>query len=119
MIRRPPRSTLFPYTTLFRSAPGLRHCAAAALQETRRQNDAAEKSPSAKFARLRRLGHGPPRRLELLLQTPRTKNHARRLEPTRRQTRRLCPCHPMPKSVNPIAHKGGGSRTESAAPFVD
>src|SRR2546430_7192037 len=23
MIRRPPRSTLFPYTTLFRSAPGL------------------------------------------------------------------------------------------------
>src|SRR2546430_5635826 len=29
MIRRPPRSTLFPYTTLFRSArkpmPGLRH----------------------------------------------------------------------------------------------
>src|SRR6185312_16962817 len=27
MIRRPPRSTLFPYTTLFRSAPG-RHAAA-------------------------------------------------------------------------------------------
>src|SRR3712207_8901664 len=25
MIRRPPRSTLFPYTTLFRSSPGLRH----------------------------------------------------------------------------------------------
>src|SRR5260370_5147716 len=24
MIRRPPRSTLFPYTTLFRSAPGHR-----------------------------------------------------------------------------------------------
>src|SRR5256884_3131842 len=24
MIRRPPRSTLFPYTTLFRSDPGLR-----------------------------------------------------------------------------------------------
>src|SRR5438132_9477533 len=24
MIRRPPRSTLFPYTTLFRSRPGLR-----------------------------------------------------------------------------------------------
>src|SRR3989441_5400973 len=29
MIRRPPRSTLFPYTTLFRSAP----------EETRRQRD--------------------------------------------------------------------------------
>src|SRR2546430_11050161 len=25
MIRRPPRSTLFPYTTLFRSAPCRRH----------------------------------------------------------------------------------------------
>src|SRR3712207_8457166 len=25
MIRRPPRSTLFPYTTLFRSAPDLAH----------------------------------------------------------------------------------------------
>src|SRR5215510_15976821 len=25
MIRRPPRSTLFPYTTLFRSVPGLVH----------------------------------------------------------------------------------------------
>ena len=81
---------------------------AAALQETRRQNDAAEKSPSAKFARLRRLGHGPPRRLELLLQTSRTKDHARRLEPTRRQTRRLCPCHRMPKSVNPVAPRGEG-----------
>src|SRR5438093_12223745 len=27
MIRRPPRSTLFPYTTLFRSAPGARPAA--------------------------------------------------------------------------------------------
>src|SRR5260221_9807404 len=26
MIRRPPRSTLFPYTTLFRSAPAARTC---------------------------------------------------------------------------------------------
>src|SRR3712207_8034122 len=26
MIRRPPRSTLFPYTTLFRSAAGYRIC---------------------------------------------------------------------------------------------
>src|SRR5438067_8654756 len=27
MIRRPPRSTLFPYTTLFRSGRALRRCA--------------------------------------------------------------------------------------------
>src|SRR3712207_8330145 len=31
MIRRPPRSTLFPYTTLFRSAPGDRDPPRAAL----------------------------------------------------------------------------------------
>src|SRR3712207_8880362 len=29
MIRRPPRSTLFPYTTLFRSPSGIRNFAAA------------------------------------------------------------------------------------------
>src|SRR3712207_7172486 len=34
MIRRPPRSTLFPYTTLFRSAPKR---AEAALRERERQ----------------------------------------------------------------------------------
>src|SRR5256712_6454577 len=31
MIRRPPRSTLFPYTTLFRSAAGAPHPTAAKL----------------------------------------------------------------------------------------
>src|SRR5256885_6731110 len=40
MIRRPPRSTLFPYTTLFRSAQGLRRdwleTAAARGQEDQR-----------------------------------------------------------------------------------
>src|SRR5258708_29337619 len=35
MIRRPPRSTLFPYTTLFRSAQRVR-CTQAALREDRR-----------------------------------------------------------------------------------
>src|SRR2546430_5668990 len=36
MIRRPPRSTLFPYTTLFRSLlPGLSHCRLA-LQSSQR-----------------------------------------------------------------------------------
>src|SRR5256884_1809860 len=30
MIRRPPRSTLFPYTTLFRSLEALQACAASA-----------------------------------------------------------------------------------------
>src|SRR3712207_7003901 len=33
MIRRPPRSTLFPYTTLFRSGPGDRAQLAGVLQD--------------------------------------------------------------------------------------
>src|SRR2546427_12663788 len=32
MIRRPPRSTLFPYTTLFRSDPNAREWATSALE---------------------------------------------------------------------------------------
>src|SRR3712207_8366157 len=33
MIRRPPRSTLFPYTTLLRSLPGLAHVAGSRTAE--------------------------------------------------------------------------------------
>src|SRR5438067_3556874 len=39
MIRRPPRSTLFPYTTLFRS--GLRHCRARAVPRPGRSRETA------------------------------------------------------------------------------
>src|SRR5258708_15827431 len=35
MIRRPPRSTLFPYTTLFRSREGVRNVAACLAHERR------------------------------------------------------------------------------------
>src|SRR3989442_3134396 len=35
MIRRPPRSTLFPYTTLFRSTTGIPLCNAIVWQDTR------------------------------------------------------------------------------------
>src|SRR5256885_10644334 len=41
MIRRPPRSTLFPYTTLFRSAEGGIH----ERREQRRGSDGAELPP--------------------------------------------------------------------------
>src|SRR5256885_11587968 len=37
MIRRPPRSTLFPYTTLFRSPPGADHAGAVDQQVEARQ----------------------------------------------------------------------------------
>src|SRR3712207_8803570 len=48
MIRRPPRSTLFPYTTLFRSTPpSCRHrlrkrCSQTCLPRTMRARDAYE-----------------------------------------------------------------------------
>src|SRR5258708_30643926 len=38
MIRRPPRSTLFPYTTLFRSYPG-RICAMTTLSQIQRSEE--------------------------------------------------------------------------------
>src|SRR2546429_2704616 len=34
MIRRPPRSTLFPYTTLFRSGPARRHTGTSSSSRT-------------------------------------------------------------------------------------
>src|SRR3712207_7172325 len=37
MIRRPPRSTLFPYTPLFRSCCGVRSSSSALLDRTARQ----------------------------------------------------------------------------------
>src|SRR2546422_8579412 len=43
MIRRPPRSTLFPYTTLFRSTEAL-HGLARALQDLDRLDEAIEVS---------------------------------------------------------------------------
>src|SRR6266508_5344868 len=36
MIRRPPRSTLFPYTTLFRSSPRWRRCSRATASTSTR-----------------------------------------------------------------------------------
>src|SRR3712207_7350732 len=67
MIRRPPRSTLFPYTTLFRSA---RHASAgaarhrsAARDQRRRPRPAAvagRAQPAARGGRERRLADADP-----------------------------------------------------------
>src|SRR3712207_7203963 len=56
MIRRPPRSTLFPYTTLFRSA-GCRH--ATALPEEPRAGPGLGQSPQRRAA-ARRGGRAGP-----------------------------------------------------------
>src|SRR3712207_7918054 len=57
MIRRPPRSTLFPYTTLFRSAQAHRRLAVHALG----QRAAGERDGGAEDPRLQGGGDGPGR----------------------------------------------------------
>src|SRR3712207_7922534 len=47
MIRRPPRSTLFPYTTLFRSVAGIIHAKRrAATGRGKRSSNGADRSPT-------------------------------------------------------------------------
>src|SRR5256885_11827721 len=55
MIRRPPRSTLFPYTTLFRSGPG----------NVADERQGLDTLPGEKFARLLKLLRFPRRDREL------------------------------------------------------
>src|SRR3712207_7158721 len=71
MIRRPPRSTLFPYTTLFRSVP--------THLRTRRRRRPAERP-------VRRLGLRPDRR-DRPRPRPRGRTAERRRRPDRESTR--------------------------------
>src|SRR3712207_7310831 len=62
MIRRPPRSTLFPYTTLFRSSQGFDVWLAEDLEEGEPQREASEQDmvhrrvPEAEFVEMVRRG---------------------------------------------------------------
>src|SRR2546430_10919034 len=52
MIRRPPRSTLFPYTTLFRSCSGVllrRTSSAGSVQSVTRESVGGVEGPGSKF----------------------------------------------------------------------
>src|SRR5258708_15309920 len=67
MIRRPPRSTLFPYTTLFRSKSAPRVCAAGTCRTSvednprlsiwERKTAASATSPSTRLSRARSEEH--------------------------------------------------------------
>src|SRR3712207_8924262 len=57
MIRRPPRSTLFPYTTLFRSPA---REAAADYSEVEVNTDVDKERGAERAAALYRLAHWPP-----------------------------------------------------------
>src|SRR2546425_8584682 len=52
MIRRPPRSTLFPYTTLFRSVSRERECATGGLPATPRSDPARSEEHTSELQSL-------------------------------------------------------------------
>ena len=68
-----------------------------------RQNRAPTKLSSTPLARLARLDHRPPRRMELLLQTSRTQDHACRMGSVRHHGRGLPHRHRTHKCVNAVA----------------
>src|SRR5690349_23970160 len=79
MLRRPPRSTLFPYTTLFRSAErGLRlHGGEAQVVEAREQPQGFAPDNTGIVDRLRRDGRGRE------AQRPRSEEHTSELQSRR------------------------------------
>src|SRR3712207_7650055 len=85
MIRRPPRSTLFPYTTLFRSARALAAGPWAPMPSrppARRATSAGARVPQASAAGA--LGPAPPRRaasnFDPLLRAGRSEEHTSELQ---------------------------------------
>src|SRR3712207_7314910 len=61
MIRRPPRSTLFPYTTLFRSDPAVD---AEPVGESPERRDRIDRVARNDEPRVRQLAHDPRERLQ-------------------------------------------------------
>src|SRR2546422_4349566 len=86
MIRRPPRSTLFPYTTLFRSS------AAPSRALTRRQNSCVSARANARILRSEEHTSELQSRLHLvcrlLLEKKKSSQHTRRLPTARAQAYR-------------------------------
>src|SRR3712207_7639972 len=75
MIRRPPRSTLFPYTTLFRSR-GLDGARAAEVQEAVRDLLAAERLAADELQVLAQVSHVRPLAVEDRKSTRLNSSHA-------------------------------------------
>src|SRR5437867_10136546 len=79
MIRRPPKSTLFPYTTLFRSDRRLREHRAAAANEGEVSEDEVSHAPSGRAtarAPRARLPRGRDRKSTRLNSSHRTSSYA-------------------------------------------
>src|SRR3712207_6850533 len=82
MIRRPPRSTLFPYTTLFRSRPGLRRRGGAGEDADARQDQPDPPRGRERLPRAARQLHGDPVPLPRggALHPPRSEEHTSELQ---------------------------------------
>src|SRR3989442_9170735 len=82
MIRRPPRSTLFPYTTLFRSLPPRSRRAAAVPAESARPHRHADSAGTARSEEhTSELQSRPHLVCRLLLEKKKIENPARGLNP--------------------------------------
>src|SRR2546430_8901729 len=100
MIRRPPRSTLFPYTTLFRSILSSSH---ADLRRWRRDPRLARRQRNDRDAARRSEEHTSELQSQsnlvcrLLLEKKKTTNTTRRI---------ACPCIPFtsPSASRPLLH---------------
>src|SRR5256885_10460813 len=77
MIRRPPRSTLFPYTTLFRSRPG--HAGGPA-EARRALAGGARRAAAHRRRRQQRRGPGGQHRLDVQVQVRRSEEHTSELQ---------------------------------------
>src|SRR3989440_12301702 len=80
MIRRPPRSTLFPYTTLFRSHASLSSSCLAETWPSLRLECPAQVGPSPRAERMSSRSHG------LVLPLPRDRG----IDPARKLLRSIC-----------------------------
>src|SRR3712207_7105781 len=72
MIRRPPRSPLFPYTTLFRSPPGLRSASSGVLDATRSKSSIDSGTPASRAT--------ASRCSTMLVDPPRSEEHTSELQ---------------------------------------
>src|SRR3712207_8652448 len=80
MIRRPPRSTLFPYTTLFRSRPAARWPAAGLSFPAVTWSTVTRLVRRARYATWRRGAAPEEPRLGSLAEMPRSEEHTSELQ---------------------------------------
>src|SRR5690606_41657009 len=100
IIRRPPRSTLFPYTTLFRSRLGYRVLALGPSRRSHYKGQATRAPMGTPISR--RLGPTTNSRLQFALTRPRSEEHTSEL-----QSRENLVCRLLleKKKKNTIRHK--------------